>query len=33
MPNYSFDTKNVEFILKSAVDGMQEFREKLVGMT
>lgn len=29
-PNYSFSTKNVEFIQKTAVDGMEELKAKLV---
>lgn len=31
LPNYSFSTKNVEFIQKNAVAGLEELKERLLG--
>ncbi|MCP9767607.1 NAD-dependent deacylase [Lacihabitans sp. LS3-19] len=31
-PNYSFNTKNVEFIQKTAVEGMEELKPRLVNL-
>jgi len=30
LPSYSFSTKNVEFIQKTAVEGLEELKEKLL---
>jgi NAD-dependent deacetylase len=30
LPNYSFSTKNVEFIQKTAVEGLEELKERLL---